>query len=363
MNNNLSSFHTTYKKTIFHNFTKDIEEKNKIIWFQSTFLQVENSTFLKNDFFEYFPNLVILIFRQNFILNINQMLNRKMLKLLHILDLSKNSIEKLNFLKNFTTNTLIEIDLSKTKIKIILKEDINFLNNLKILKIRYCNLKRIEINHLRKLKEIYLEKSEYFHSDLIHIKNDLNYLNKFFSDNFAFCCILKKNYKKNFVCKPSVSLIKSCEKMIKNIPLAIFFWLIGIIGFLDNIATIYLTFAYINTSKIFRIVLSTADLLMSIYVTSISIVNSEFDDSYIENDLKWRKSIYCRILGGIFNCSIFISYLFANLITLERYFTLKYPFKENIFKSHQIKLSVVGILAVFLFIILPQNFLLVCFKI
>lgn len=333
--------------------------KNKI-----TFLSVENSRIYDLKYFDYFPNLVFLIFKNNSIEKIEEIFSRKKLILLNLLDLSKNSIFNLKFLKNFVNENLIYLDISFTKIQFILHKHIHFLNKLQIFIINFCQIQIIQIYSLIHLNQLHFNSTQIFHlNHLIQIPNHLNYLQKFYSSSFTLCCIFKKHYPQNFTCQPSYSLIKSCQKMVKSIILSIFFWLIGIFGFLLNIFSIIFTLFFIKVSKCFRLLVSISDVTMSLYVIIISIINLYFGSSYIDNDLFWRKSLFCKFFGILFQFSIFLAYVSVNLLTFERYLSLKNVFKENILKYHQGKISVVCICFVFTLTILPKVFFMVkkCF--
>lgn len=295
--------------------------KNKI-----TFLSVENSRIYDLKYFDYFPNLVFLIFKNNSIEKIEEIFSRKKLILLNLLDLSKNSIFNLKFLKNFVNENLIYLDISFTKIQFILHKHIHFLNKLQIFIINFCQIQIIQIYSLIHLNQLHFNSTQIFHlNHLIQIPNHLNYLQKFYSSSFTLCCIFKKHYPQNFTCQPSYSLIYSCQKMIKSSGLSIYFLILGFFGLLGNFFLIFLSFRLISNEKSLKILILFSDILLFAYLASISVKDKLYDENYIfKHDIEWRSSFFCYFLKITFHSSIVLSQFFFNFLVLKKFLSQNY---------------------------------------
>lgn len=338
---NLNKLQTNLKILKLWSFKelKKTEENNEKKHSKITFLQVENSIIENGEFLRNFPNLVNFIFKKNYLKKAKSKLvlfKNVELKILQNLDLSENQIENLEFLKNLTSKNLLSLDISNTKIQKISNENVGHLKNLKILKIIKCKLKIIEINKLKNLVEIYLNKTIFNEFNLMNIHKNLKNLKKFYSISFELCCILKKYSNNQILCQPNISLLKSCSKIIKNQFLSIFFWIFGLFGFFINFISIFFIYLYLKSStKFYRIFLSISDFTTSAYILSVSIINVYFGEEYIEKDLLWRRSTPCKLLGITFIFSIYSSFGTVVFMTIERFLSIKYPFKTNCLKKHQ----------------------------
>lgn len=291
-------------------------------FFHVTFFNLENSTITSGKFLKSFPNLIFLIMRNNQIKNSeNISFGMTELRILQHLDLSKNPIKHLRFLNILTAFNLLHLDVSWTNITEILKDDLKNFKQLKTLKVIGCKLKIIQISELSNIKKIYFNKTnlniKQIQSTVIHLKK----LEEFYSSSFQLCCILKNTFTSKFKCSPTTSLIKNCFKMIKYPALTIYFWTIGVSGVFGNIFSMFFLIFYFKSSKkIYRILLSTSDLLTSIYVCWISILNVTFGVDYIYQHAEWTKGIFCKINGIIFEVSFNFSQGFSIIFFLQNIF-------------------------------------------
>lgn len=333
LNENLYNFHIDYKKLKLKNFTEKSEKVVKKIQFQLTYLIIENSMINDINFFQYFPNLFNLIFRKNSVKYLQQTLKMKKLLILNYLDLSQNSIRSLGFLKFLTTKNLIELNLSETKITKILNEDVEFLENLKILILKKCNLRIIQINILQSLTELHLNQTVFSPVQLTDIESKFKNLKYFFSDYFALCCILKqKKSIDKIICKPLISLLKSCKSMMKNSIFIVFFWLMGIIGFFGNIFLLIISTyrnSYEKFNKIYKTFIILFNAILFLHIILLAVANLYFGNNYIKRDYQWRSSLLCGILNILYHSSIaFTQIMFFFLvfrIFYKNYFNLKSP--------------------------------------
>lgn len=350
----LQNFYIDFKMFIINN-SKILLNLNSNGFHKITNLKIINSSLSNNLFFKKFPNLVQLIFNK-ISFHSSQIFSSTKLKILQFLDLSYNQIYSLDFLKNFTSDKLLFLDISHTKISKIGNVDIRHLSRLRILKASYCSLKIIEINWLKRLHEIHLNKTIINEKDLLNIHEHLSELKYFYSSSFYLCCLMLKNYNNSIVCRPNISVVKSCSKMIKSLILSLAFWIIGLLGFLGNCFTLIYVIPRLKVSRLYQFIMSLSDLLVCCYILSISILNVYFGDDYLNYDWKWRHSFYCKLHGILLTFSLHLSYLSMILMTLERYFTLKNPLKSNILKKYEQIFTIAGVFIAFLISCIPIAF-------
>lgn len=355
---NILVYRTSFK-TLSLNYYYDKKFSFQEIQYKITSLKIENSELSNMKFFSKFPNLIRLILRKTLFFSTEKLFSYKKLKILNYLDLSSNKLDSLSLLKNFTTDKLTYLDISNTKITQVLTKDIFYLRNLKVFKILNCNLKKIQLNSLLNLIKLDLTKSQIKEEDLLFLYKNLKYLRSFYSQNFYICCIFSMHYSRNFTCEPSYSPIKSCSRMLKSSNWSIFFWFTGIFGFLRNVISLIIIVLYAKISKAYRFMLSFSDLLVSIYLLSICILNEYFGREYIKYDWKWRNSNFCLSHGILLNLSLNLSYVITIFMTIERYLSIRKPFKENFIKKYQYSLSIFLIFFAFGLSYIPAVFVLV----
>lgn len=96
---------------------------------------------------------------------------------------------------------------------------------------------------------------------------------------------------------------------------------------------------------VFILNLSISDLLMGMHLGIIA--DLEYRNVNGFNDTKWRSSILCNIAGLLAAVSSESSVVFINLITIERYFVLKYPFTRGILRNRKAAVGISLIVWVF----------------
>lgn len=305
-----------------------------------------------------FPNLFFLIIK-NCSLNEKSKIFDHNLYFLQYLDISFNPIESLKILQNLYSKNLLHLDISSTKIQIILKIQLMKFERLEKFIITNCKLKKITENlfyFTRKLKKIYLNetiiKDEIENINVKHL-NEISYVK---SNYFKICCyfLFYKKEDKNFLCFPSSSIFYSCKNLINTNLKRIFFWSIGLIGLFENLILILLfVLSSVKEKNLFPLLINLSDLLMSFYILSIAIADLFFLNNYIKNDVNWRKSIVCQCLGNLTTFSMILSSTSTLFVTIERFIGIVYPFKVDLIKKFRIILVILTCIFSFLFSLLP----------
>lgn len=134
----------------------------------------------------------------------------------------------------------------------------------------------------------------------------------------------------DFNCSPSTSIFQTCTKLITSNFKRIFYWFFGIFGFFGNFLLISIMIYQLKKKNIFQLQILFSDFIVSSYLLSIALTDVYFDKNYIENDVKWRKSTFCQLLGTFITLALILSATFTFFVTIERFIIVVYPFKQNI---------------------------------
>lgn len=301
-----------------------------------TVLKITNNTRYISQFnLIMFPNLFYLQIRNCLLDNKFLFLNQTKKKLQH-LDLALTNLNSLKFLKNLNCKNLIYLDISSTKINYISNSELLFVPLLKKLLMNNCSFIKLEKNTFNSL--LFLEnlimmrtKFDYEIEDL-EIYN-LKRIKKVKSEIFKICCLFLRYHKlgENFYCYPSSSSFRSCSSLISTNLKKVFYWLIGILGCIGNLVLAIYVSSNFKCSKIFHLQLNFADFIISSYILSIAFADLCFKNDFLENDLKWRKSVLCQILGTKATFGTLFSSLSTLFITIQRFLAVNDPMKQHNF--------------------------------
>ncbi|GFO27672.1 G-protein coupled receptor grl101 [Plakobranchus ocellatus] len=88
--------------------------------------------------------------------------------------------------------------------------------------------------------------------------------------------------------------------------------------------------------------LGVSDLLMSGYLGLIAVADVSFQGEYVLHDYTWRNGNGCRAAGTIATLSSITSTVFVFLITVDRFFAVRYPFGEVRFTHKTTAVAVIG---------------------
>lgn len=227
------------------------------------------------------------------------------------------------------------LNLSMTKIHSITEKLFKNLTSLQHLFLIGLSLQRIDNEIFKNNQNLtYLNLVNTLISKDVQLSFTIHLLNiKYvYSDDFSFCCLLKDFYKYNITkCTPEQSKYSSCHDLLSSSVLRIFIWLQVISGLIGNIFSLLLRIkSFKKPIVIFYVFLNMSDLFTIIYLFIIAVIDIEHRNIYIENDKIWRYGNLCRFSGFLASFAILSSNISLLLITIDRYLSIKYPFK-NIF--------------------------------
>ena len=145
---------------------------------------------------------------------------------------------------------------------------------------------------------------------------------------FATCC-----YATSIQCNsdepPSPFL--TCTSLLTFDLLRITMWLIGVIGMLGNIFSLYSGFKHkqpANNKVQFLLItnLSISDLVMCIYLIILLSVDMYYAEYFPANSESWQNSVLCRFAGALSVLSSEASTFFITLISIDRFLRVKYRY-------------------------------------
>ena len=130
------------------------------------------------------------------------------------------------------------------------------------------------------------------------------------------------------------SLFSSESQMIKYLSLLILFWIMGIVVLTGNLYVIIANSKKLLQNRhtkfhicytIIIINMSSADLIMGVYLITIASYSAYYSGYYGEVDAMWRTSVSCSILGSLAVISSETTCFLMVLMTIFRLYTLSNP--------------------------------------
>ena len=192
----------------------------------------------------------------------------------------------------------------------------------------------------------------------------------FYSSSIAM--ILTESYK---VCCAKLSMTvcnekpiwpNSCGKLINDIPAKLMFWIVGLFGFLFNLAAIIMLEVLIRyqrgTSRNYKNIVTSicfGDGLQCVALLVISIADRVLKDSFLEYDVYWRGSIFCYSVAAMFIMSNIISVTMLHFMAISRFHVINDPYHSKYLSIRFVRKRIIALL---LFIVLITSVLLFSYR-
>lgn len=343
-------------------------------WFRSlSKLNLHNNSLTNTDF--YFSSSMQMLYELDLGFNAINTISDNMffgLKSLRVLHMQNNNISYLPDFSFSVLSSLHSLNLAFNRIKTIHKlafENLVSLTNLNLtgnklislsparfvplVKLNVLDLSRngmtvIENNAFNRLEHV---KHLYIQSNALTVSKTmfqgLCNLQWIQTDSFIICCAKPLSVETRNCISPK-DRISSCEQLINVGFLAQMIWYMALFAVIGNLYVIFYRLRRNHMPQgVFILNLSISDLLMGMYLGIIAIADLEYRNVYGFNDTKWRSSTICTIAGLLAAVSSESSVVFIFLITIERYFVLKYPFTRGILRNRKAAVGISLIVWVF----------------
>ena len=231
---------------------------------------------------------------------------------LRVLDLGSNTISVLNNSPFRSLKSLKLLDLYGNGIRLLLSCAFCGLNNLLFLQLKGNDI--FQIN-----KDVFTNVHPKFTS----------------TSSFHVCCIVKI---KTSVCTAEPIWPASCEAMVGVKNMKEMTWVMSFSVIINNILSLsgiilpwYLT-KQLNEYKKWVLLINICDLIIGLYLLTVSVKAATEGLNYFYVDLIWRSSFLCYSISFMFLVSISLSPLYLLAVSVSRYRAIKDPFKKSFSK-------------------------------
>uniref|UniRef100_A0A8D0F5N4 G-protein coupled receptors family 1 profile domain-containing protein n=1 Tax=Strix occidentalis caurina TaxID=311401 RepID=A0A8D0F5N4_STROC len=133
-------------------------------------------------------------------------------------------------------------------------------------------------------------------------------------------------------CKPNTDGISSFENLLANVILRVFVWVIACLTCFGNLVVICLRSLLVAENSQHAMAIKSlccADGLMGIYLFVIGAFDLKFAGEYNKHARGWMGSLPCQLVGGLATLSSEVSVLLLTYMTLEKYFSVVFPFSHH----------------------------------
>ena len=169
-------------------------------------------------------------------------------------------------------------------------------------------------------------------------------LQTIFADNYKLCCpaILPRS-SSQLKCHAPENELSSCSALLRSDIYRALLALFATLALLGNLASTVFRLFINKTKKIgfdvFVTSLSLSDFLMGFYLAIIGVADRLYQGSYLWNDSEWRHSSVCKTAGFVCLLSCEVSVMIICLITVERFFVLRFPLSHLRFSAYSALLA------------------------
>ncbi|KAK3760850.1 hypothetical protein RRG08_034692 [Elysia crispata] len=293
---------------------------------------------------------------QNFDLSHNQVTNVsdcsiiRLMKRLKVLNLSHNKdLTYISTIAFVDLHHLKDLDLSFTGISKIFIHTFSVLRNLETIVLKQTRLTAIDFILPHKLVYFNIEQT-----NVQNVRKDVFATlavsaKEIHSSSYKVCCpqVLGPRIPSHVCHFPADQAVFSCTDLVRESPLRVMLWLVGLAILLGNIVTLLYRLTWdrkllLKPYGLFVTNLGVADILMGCYLMSIAIADSKFQGEYVFHDHPWKKSHACWAAGTMATVSSITSTLFIFLITVDRLLAVYYPFGDIRFNNWTMTAAVTG---------------------
>nr|XP_013809045.1 PREDICTED: relaxin receptor 1-like [Apteryx mantelli mantelli] len=226
-------------------------------------------------------------------------------------------------------NRLVELDLSANSLSELPPSLFQGLVGLQQLNISYNPLKQIfpgQFESLPQLRSLSLEGLEIPNIRNVTLQKLAN-LSHIYFKKFQYCSYTPHVRS----CKPNTDGISSFENLLANIILRVFVWVIACVTCFGNLFVICMRSVIVAENSQHTMAIKSlccADCLMGIYLFVIGAFDLKYSGEYNKHAQVWMASLQCQLVGSLAMLSSEVSVLLLTYVTLEKYFSIVFPFSH-----------------------------------
>ncbi|XP_062441007.1 relaxin receptor 1-like [Rhea pennata] len=246
-----------------------------------------------------------------------------------VLILRRNKIRWIQDRTFSKLNRLVELDLSANSLGELPPSLFQGLVGLQQLNISYNPLKQIfpgQFESLPQLRSLSLEGLEIPNIHNVTLQKLTN-LSHIYFKKFQYCSYVPHVRS----CKPNTDGISSFENLLANIILRVFVWVIACITCFGNLFVICMRSFVITENSQHTMAIKSlccADCLMGVYLFVIGAFDLKYSGEYNKHAQVWMASLQCQLVGSLAMLSSEVSVLLLAYVTLEKYFSIVFPFSH-----------------------------------
>ncbi|KFP32965.1 Relaxin receptor 1, partial [Colius striatus] len=225
---------------------------------------------------------------------------------------------------------LVELDLSSNRLEHLPSSLFNGLAELQQLNISYNPLQELQPGQFESLPQLQSLSLEGLEIPNIHnlTFQKLTNLSHIYFKRFQYCSHVPHVRS----CKPNTDGISSLEHLLANVVLRICVWVIACLTCFGNLLVVCMRslLGTENSQHAMAIqALCCADGLMGIYLFIIGAFDLKYSGEYKQHAQGWMGSVPCQLAGSLALLSSEVSVLLLTYITLEKYFSIVFPFRHR----------------------------------
>ncbi|NXL89448.1 RXFP1 protein, partial [Alectura lathami] len=277
-------------------------EMPKLSWLE---LEGNGIRAVRGAVFQQCRELTVLILRRNRIRWIQGGTFSRLSRLVE-LDLSLNGLDELPSSLFRSLPALQQLNISYNPLKEIVPSQFESLPQLRSLSLEGLeipNIHNLTFRRLANLSHIYFKKFQYC-SSAPHVRS----------------------------CKPNTDGISSFEHLLASVILRVFVWVIACVTCLGNLFVICLRSCVVAENSQHTMAIKSlccADLLMGVYLFVIGAFDLKYSGEYNRHAQGWMASLPCQLVGSLAMLSSEVSVLMLTYMTLEKYFSIVFPFSHH----------------------------------
>ncbi|NXF32164.1 RXFP1 protein, partial [Nyctibius bracteatus] len=225
---------------------------------------------------------------------------------------------------------LVELDLSSNSLAQLPAALFDGLAQLQQLNISYNPLAELspgQFESLPQLRSLSLEGLEIPNIHNLTFQK-LTHLSHIYFKRFQYCSYVPHVRS----CKPNTDGISSFENLLANIVLRVFVWVIACLTCFGNLFVICLRSCLGTENSQHTMAIKSlccADGLMGIYLFIVGAFDLKYSGEYNRRAQGWMGSLPCQLAGSLATLSSEVSVLLLTYMTLEKYFSIVFPFSHR----------------------------------